>query len=62
MKKLSEITALEFKYISAEERSEHVHMMENLGYECSGQVKKSDDSLMDENRQYYWYAHFTKRI
>lgn len=62
MEKLSEVTTLEFKYDSSEEREQHVHFMENIGYECSGQVRRSDDSLMNDNRNYYWYAHFTKRF
>jgi hypothetical protein len=60
MEKLSEITTLEFKYDSEAERQEHVNFMVGLGYRCSGQVRRSDDSLMDENRNYYWYAHFSK--
>ena len=60
MEKISETIVLEFKYDSEEEREKHVKQMESDGYECSGQVRRSDDSLMDKNRKFYWYAKFGK--
>lgn len=60
MEKISDIQILEFKYDSEEERSKHVELMESSGYECSGQVRRSDDSMMSSNRDYYWYAQFSK--
>lgn len=62
MEKLLEIRTLEYKYDSEEEREQHVKWMESQGYECSGQVVKSDDSLLSENREYYWYGCFSKRF
>jgi hypothetical protein len=62
MQKLSEVRILEYKYDSEEEREQHVKWMESQGFECSGQVRKSDDSLLDENRKFYWYGKFAKRF
>lgn len=58
MKRLNKLTMVEYKYDSEEERANHVEMMELLGYECDGQVKRSDDSIMCENPTYYWFARF----
>ncbi|MED3832950.1 hypothetical protein [Peribacillus frigoritolerans] len=60
MKKLSKTEIIRYKYDTEEERDMHVKYMEHLGYECTGQVRKSDDSLMDENREYYWYGEFVQ--
>lgn len=60
MEKISDIQILEFKYDSEEERSKHVELMESRGYECSGQLKRSDDSIMSRSMNYYWYAKFSK--
>ncbi len=62
MKQISERRILEYKYDSEEDRSTHVKWMESLGFVCSGQVKRSDDSLWDDNRTYYWYAKFEKQF
>ncbi len=60
MEKISDIQILEFKYESREERGKHVKLMESNGYECSGQVERSNDPIMSNNRNYYWYAKFSK--
>jgi hypothetical protein len=60
MRKLSEVKIIEYKYDSEEEREQHVKFMKLQGFECGGQVKKSDDSLMSNNREYYWYTKFFK--
>lgn len=60
MEQLSEALICEYKYESKEERENHVKEMESQGFECSGQIKKSDDSLTKEEREYYWYAKFYK--
>lgn len=62
MQKLKELKVYEYKYDTEEERNEHVKIMEERGYECSGQVKRSDDSLLKANREYYWFAYFSKYI
>ncbi|WP_368531953.1 DNA cytosine methyltransferase [Cytobacillus horneckiae] len=36
--------------------------MESQGFECSGQIRKSDDSLLDENRKYYWFGSNSKKF
>ncbi|WP_025731512.1 hypothetical protein [Heyndrickxia ginsengihumi] len=58
MEKLSELKIMEYKYGSKEEREQHVKWMEHQGFECSEQVKKSDGSLFEENRKFYWYGKF----
>lgn len=60
MEKLSEMTIVEYKYNSEEEREKHVKLMELSGFECSGQVRRSDNSLLDKDREYYWYGKFSK--
>jgi hypothetical protein len=50
----------EYKYDSEEERNNHVELMGKQGFEVSDQVRRSDDSLMKDNREYYWFAHFWK--
>ena len=60
MEKISETRAYEYKYDSEEEREQHVKWMESQGFECSGQVKRSDGSLWDKDREYYWYGSFQK--
>lgn len=60
MKKLLEMVIHEYRYGSKEERSSHVEYMESQGYECTGQVKRSDDDLMKREREYYWFARFQK--
>jgi hypothetical protein len=62
MKQLSKVSILEYKYESEEERENHVNYMKSQGWECSGQVRKSDDSLMDKERVYYWYGRFLKSL
>lgn len=62
MKKISDIRIIEYKYKSEKEREEHVETMESKGFFCSGQVKKSDDSITKENRNYYWYAKFMQEL
>jgi hypothetical protein len=62
MQQISKITILEYKYDSEEEREEHVKYMESQGYECSGQIRKSDGSLMNKDRAWYWYGQFSKRL
>ena len=60
MEKLLELKTYEYKYDSQEEREKHVKYMKEQGYECSEQVRRSDDSLMKDDRKYYWFAHFYK--
>lgn len=62
MERLSQVTILRYKYETEEEREQHVKYMEYLGYECTGQVKKSDDSLMDSNPKFYWYGEFIRNF
>jgi hypothetical protein len=62
VEKLSETRILKYKYDSEEEREQHVKYMEYLDYECTGQVRKSDDSLMSDNRKYYWYGEFVQQF
>lgn len=62
MEKISEVTIVEYKYDSEEEREQHVKLMVSQGFECSGQVRRSDSSLLDKNRNYYWYGQFSKRF
>lgn len=61
MEKLSETKIIEYKYKTEDERGQHVEQMESQGFECSGQVRRSDDSLMSNDREYYWYAKFFKK-
>lgn len=61
MEQISGTLTYEFKYDSEEERETHVKNMTDMGFECTGQVKRSDDSLLSEARNYYWYAMFIKR-
>lgn len=56
------MTIIEYKYDSEEEREQHVKWMESQGFECSGQIRKSDDSLLDENRKYYWFGSNSKKF
>lgn len=60
MKKLLKMVIYEYKYDTEEERNSHVAYMESQGYECTGQVKRSDDDLMKKEREYYWFARFQK--
>lgn len=63
MKKISKTVIEEYKYDSKEEREEHVKEMESAGYYCTGQSKKSDDSLhYKSEREYYWYGKFIKEV
>lgn len=62
MKQLSEIVIYEYKYDSEVERIQHVQYMEAQGFECTGQVRKSDDLLTDKNQNWYWYAKFIKQL
>lgn len=52
MEKLLELKTYEYKYDSQEEREKHVKYMKEQGYECSEQVRRSDDSLMKDDRKY----------
>lgn len=61
MEKVSELKILEFRYDSKEEREQHVGWMESQGFECNGQVKKSNGSLWNKKRESYWYGHFSKQ-
>lgn len=61
MEKLSETKIIEYKYKTEDERGQHVEQMESQGFKCSGQVRRSDDSLMSNDREYYWYAKFFKK-
>lgn len=60
MQQLLKLITEEYKYDSEEERYNHVIEMEKQGYMCSGQVQRSDDKLMKPNREYYWFAKFSK--
>lgn len=59
MKKLKDLTTIEYKYDSKEERDKHVEQMELIGFECDGQAKQTDDCLMsNRNPEYYWFARY----
>lgn len=60
MEKISEYVTIEYKYDSKEEREKHVKDMESQGYDCSGQVRKTDGSTWTGNAETYWYAKFGK--
>lgn len=60
MKKLKETIISEYRYDTEKEREYHIEAMKNLGFECDGQIKKSDDDLMKKDREYYWFARFFK--
>ena len=60
MKQLLNQLVYEYKYDSKEERDKHVEFMKKRGFEVSDQVKRSDDSLLKDDREYYWFAHFWK--
>ncbi|MDM0587734.1 hypothetical protein QTH25_13235 [Clostridium perfringens] len=60
--KLLETIIMEFKYDSEEERTLHVETMEDLGWICDGQIRRSDDSLGMKNREWYWFARFQKIV
>lgn len=62
MEQLSKTVICEYKYDSEGEREQHIKYMESQGFECSGQIRRSDDSLMNEERNYYWYAKFCKQL
>lgn len=62
MEKLSKTTILKYRYDTEEEREQHIKYMEHIGYECTGQVRKSDDSIMDDNPNYYWYGEFVQTV
>ena len=59
MEKLLKTVTEEYKYDSEEERNNHVKLMEEKGWSCSGQVQRSDDSIYKQNRDYYWFAKFS---
>ena len=60
MEKMQRLIIEKYKYDSKEEREMHVKEMEAQGFECSGQVRKSEDSLWCEDRCFYWYGEFSK--
>lgn len=61
--KLLETIIQEYKYKSVEERMSHVEEMEKDGWICDGQVRKSDDPLLlNKEREYYWFARFSKIV
>lgn len=60
MKKLKEMLVCEYKYDTEEERNNHVVIMESQGFESDGQIRRSNDSIMKENREHYWFARFFK--
>lgn len=62
MQQLLNLVIEEYRYDSEDERHIHVIEMEKQGYTCSGQVQRSDDSLMKPKREYYWFAKFSKVI
>jgi len=63
MKRLSKAIIEEYRYESEEEREKHVKEMEQAGYYCTGQCKRSDDSLhYNVEREYYWYGKFIKEF
>ena len=37
-----------------------VKEMIKKGFEVDGQVRRSDDPLWKDDREYYWFAHFWK--
>jgi hypothetical protein len=60
MDKILETRILKYKYDSEEERNQHVKWMESQGFECSGKVRNTDDSIWEKNPNYYWYGEFIK--
>lgn len=60
MKKLSKCIIEEYMYSSEDERTVHVECMERQGYECTGQLRRTDEPLSSKNAEYYWYAKFIK--
>jgi hypothetical protein len=62
MKKISKTDIIRYRYDSEEEREMHVKYMEHLGYECTGQLRKTDDSLHEANKEYYWYGEFVQHF
>lgn len=62
MERISKSMILKYKYESKEEREQHIKYMENLGYECTGQVKRTDDDLSNPNPNYYWYGEFIQTV
>lgn len=60
MKQISKTTILEFKYDSEEERADHLKEMEGEGFLCDGEVRKTDDPIHKEIKEYYWYGRYVK--
>ena len=60
MKKILRKIVEEYRYDSKEERDSHVEEMIKKGFEVDGQVRRSDDPLWKDDREYYWFAHFWK--
>ena len=60
MKKILRKIVEEYRYDSKEERDSHVEEMIKKGFEVSDQIRRSDDSLLKDNREYYWFGHFWK--
>ena len=60
MKKILRKIVEEYRYDSKEERELHIEEMIKKGFEVDGQVRRSDDSLWKDDREYYWFAHFWK--
>ena len=52
MKQISKTTILEFKYDSEEERADHLKEMEGEGFLCDGKVRKTDDPLHKEIKEW----------
>ena len=60
MKKILRKIVEEYRYDSKEERELHIEEMIKKGFEVDGQVRRSDDPLWKDDREYYWFAHFWK--
>ena len=58
---LSRTMILKFKYDTEEECEQHIKEMELLGYECTGQLKKS--AILTANAaDFYWYGEFSQEV
>ena len=53
MKKILRKIVEEYRYDSKEERELHIEEMIKKGFEVSDQIRRSDDSLLKDNREYY---------
>lgn len=60
MELITKETILKFKYDTREERDKHVAELKKQGFEDSGKIRKTDDSIWCDNPKYYYYAELFK--